>query len=488
MEKKVARRRKHSNGGVSDDFCPKRLRKTVWVNDDNLSPKKDDDDSDDSEWLPGCDEVNIPLKALSIKTRSKKKQELPINIKLTAAEEIYLESLSPESRKNAILSMNRIVSLTNQEGQIPTRFKILGLPVSDHMKSIVLKKISIIEDMGNDSSESFKIRAWVDAFFKIPFGKNIPLPVGIFDGDDKCSEFMNDARQRMNKSIYGMTPAKIQIMQIIAQWIVNPSSAGNVIALQGPPGIGKTSFAKNAIADVMQRPFEFFSLGGASDISNFVGHAYTYEGSTWGRIADSLMNCRSMNPVLYFDELDKISKTPHGEEIISMLIHMTDRSQNTQFHDRYFSGIDFDLSKCLFVFSLNDIDAVHPILRDRMTVIQCTGYNETDKKAILKDYVLPQVLKNLHFSEQDLLFGDDSLKYLISEFSKDEKGVRTLIRTTETLLARINMLRIAKDPSMREYKFYTDLAFPMTITESVAKKLLTDLNQKEPETWRSLYS
>jgi ATP-dependent Lon protease len=109
------------------------------------------------------------------------------------------------------------------------------------------------------------------------------------------------------------------------------------------------------------------------------------------------MRSGSMNPVFYFDELDKISNTPHGEEIVSMMIHLTDRSQNSEFHDRYFSGIDFDLSQCLFVFSLNDIDKVHPILRDRMTVIQCDGYNEKDKKEILKGYVLPQLLEILKF-------------------------------------------------------------------------------------------
>lgn len=484
MEKKIARRRKHSSGGASDDLKgpTKRKRNTIWINDDTL------ESDEDSEWLPGCDEVEVPLKEIVVKTRSKTTKNIPISIKLTQVEEKYLKGLDTVTRNMAALSMNRIISLTNREGEIPTRFKILQMPISDHMKSLVIKKVSTIEDMGGDSSESFKLRSWVDAFFKIPFGKNIPLPVGIFDGPEKCSKFMNDSRNMMNKSIYGMVPAKIQIMQIIAQWIVNPSSAGNVIALQGPPGIGKTSFAKNAIAEVMHRPFEFFSLGGASDISNFVGHAYTYEGSTWGRVADSLMNCNVMNPVLYFDELDKISRTPHGEEIVSMLIHMTDRSQNTQFHDRYFSGIDFDLSKCLFVFSLNDIDAVHPILRDRMTVIQCTGYNETDKKTILKDYVLPQVLGNLHFSVEDVKFQDSALKYLISEFSKEEKGVRTLIRTTETLLARLNMLRIAKDPSMQEYKFYTEISFPLSVDELLVKKLLADMDQKEPETWRGMYS
>jgi ATP-dependent Lon protease len=208
----------------------------------------------------------------------------------------------------------------------------------------------------------------------------------------------------------------------------------------------------------------------------------------WGRIADCLMHSKVMNPVMYFDELDKVSTTPHGEEVISMLIHLTDRSQNTQFHDRYFSGVDFDLSQCLFVFSLNDINLVHPILRDRMTVIQCGSYNEVDKKAILKEYVWNSLLDRLRFHRNDIVLRDDAIKYMIAEYSKDEKGVRTLIRTAESMMTRLNMLRVANHESMKDYKFYMEVKLPLVITEDVVKTLMCDIDKKEPETWRSLYN
>jgi ATP-dependent Lon protease len=346
----------------------------------------------------------------------------------------------------------------------------------------------MLSEMSGDGGESHKLKNWIDGLLRIPFGKIIPLPVRIEDGSQKCNNFMSNAKLTMNKSIYGMNPAKTQIMQILAQLVVNPNAVGNVIALKGPMGVGKTSFAKNAIAKVLDRPFEFFSLGGASDISNFVGHSYTYEGSIWGRIADCLMHAGSMNPVLYFDEVDKISSTPHGEEIASMLIHLTDRSQNSQFHDRYFSGIDFDLSQCLFVFSLNDIEKIHPILRDRMTVIHCDGYNEKDKMEILKGYIWPQLLDRLRFDPNDISFTDDGLKFLINEFSNDEKGVRTLIRTVEALMTRLNMLRVADKETMNDYPFYMELTFPLQIDQKVITTLLGDINLKEPETWRTMYS
>lgn len=420
------------------------------------------------------------------KNKSKEKDTIPI--KLNYSEKKYFNSLKKQKQKEFLKSMERVAKLGLEEGDVPYKFKVLDMPISDYMKSHVIKKINMLSEMTPDGGESHKLKNWIDGLLRIPFGKSIPLPVRIEDGSQKCNEFMMTSKSIMNKSIYGMNSAKTQIMQIIAQWIVNPTSVGNVIALKGPMGVGKTSFAKNAIAKVLNRPFEFFSLGGASDISNFVGHSYTYEGSIWGRIADCLMHAGSMNPVLYFDEVDKISTTPHGEEIISMLIHLTDRSQNSQFHDRYFSGIDFDLSQCLFVFSLNDIDRVHPILRDRMTVIQCDGYNEKDKTEILKGHIWPQLLERLRFAPADVAFTEDGLKFLIDEYSKEEKGVRTLIRTVEGLMTRLNMLRVADRETMKDYPFFMDVSFPLQIDEKVIKTLLGDINPKEPETWRSMYT
>lgn len=433
-------------------------------------------------------EVPIFSFGTDTKKKSKKKGEDTIPIHLSRDEVAFYKKQPVAKRKELLKLMNRIAKLTCDDSETPIKFKVLQLPISDYMKSNVIKKMDALAEMGNDSGESYKLRTWLDAFLRIPFGKTVPLPVKLEDGQPKCTQFMVNARKLMDTEIYGMIPAKTQIMQVIAQWIVNPDSVGNVIALQGPMGVGKTSFARNAIAKVLERPFEFFSLGGSSDISNFVGHSYTYEGSMWGRIADSLMNAGTMNPVMYFDELDKVSTTPQGEEIVNMMIHLTDRSQNTQFHDRYFSGVDLDVSQCLFIFSFNEIDKVHPILRDRMTIIHCDGYNETDKKTILKNHIWKQVISRLRFIESDLILRDSAIEYLISEFSKDEKGVRGLIRTVETMMTRLNMLRISNHETMKDYGFFMEVTTPFVLDEEVVKKLLFDYNKKEPESWKSMYT
>jgi len=464
----------------------------VWVVDTTIAPDDDDDDSSyvpEEDGLPEYDEfLQEFLKSLEPKKnkakRKPRKQVVEAAIKLTTKERTYFERLPLEKQKQLNEFMIQIKNF-GADSDIPLKFQIISLPISEYIKTTVLKKLTAIED---ESGESYKLKNWVDAFLRIPFGRVVPLPVKLSDGREKCSAFMKDSKAILDKAVFGMSTAKTQIMQVLAQWIASPNSIGNVIALQGPAGVGKTSIAKNGIAKALHRPFQFFSLGGASDVSTFIGHSYTYEGSMWGRIADSLMHAKCMNPIMYFDELDKISGTPHGEEIASILIHLTDRTQNSQFHDRYFSGIEFDVSQCLFVFSFNDITQVNPILRDRMQVIHCSGYTAKEKQSILEQYVWPDLLQRLNFTKEDILLTDEASKFIISEYSAKEEGVRTLIRTAEAIITRLNMLRIADEETMKDYKFYTKVEFPLCLKESIIKTLLTDTNTKEPETWRSMYT
>ncbi len=404
--------------------------------------------------------------------------------KLQPLEKAYYKSLSKQKQKEYNKKLDALSKLTTAD-DVPYKFRVLDLPLSDAAKAGLLRKVDLLNEMGLENGEAYKLRNWLDTFFRIPFGKTIPLPVSVASGRDACVEFLRNASTTMDEAIYGMKPAKLQIQQILAQWISNPEASGNVIALQGPMGVGKTSFARNAIANVLQRPFLFFSLGGASDIANFVGHSYTYEGSTWGQIVDAILRAGCMNPVFYFDELDKVSTTPHGEEIISMLIHLTDRSQNMHYHDRYFAGIDFDLSQCLFVFSFNDESKVHPILKDRMNVIHCGGYSEEDKKVILSKYIWASVLDHIKVNPDMVSLQEDAIAYLVREYSKGEEGVRNLIRAVEAIVTRANLLYISQKT---DYPFYVPITFPMKISREAAEKLLTGLAPKEIGSWINMYT
>ena len=150
---------------------------------------------------------------------------------------------------------------------------------------------------------------------RIPFGVYSELPVKKTDSSEKIHEFMDKSQKILDEAVYGMKDAKVQFMQILAQWVANPLSIGNAIALKGPMGTGKTTLIKYGVSKLLNREFAFIPLGGATDSSYLEGHSYTYEGSTYGKIIDILIQCKTSNPVIYFDELDKVSDTPKGEEI-----------------------------------------------------------------------------------------------------------------------------------------------------------------------------
>lgn len=439
------------------------------------------EEEEDDEFLGYLMNKYVPG---SKKSKKSKEDSDDAALELNDEEQEYYDDLPKSKKKKLNKQMKQIEALV-AEGDVPRKFRILDLPIADSTKASVIKKLDMLTQMEEEGGDTHKLRNWVDGFMRIPFGQFVPLPVKMDDGPEPCAKFLSDTRESLDKAVYAMQPAKTQIMQLLAQWIANPGSVGNVIALKGPMGVGKTSFARNGVANVLKRPFEFFSLGGATDSANFVGHSYTYEGSMWGRVVDSLINSRSMNPVMYFDELDKVSETAQGQEISSMLIHLTDRSQNTQFHDRFFSGIDIDLSKCLFVFSFNDESKVHPILRDRMQVIHCTGYSADDKFQIVEKYIWPQMLERTNFKE--LSIKPEAIKFLIREYSSEEEGVRTLIRSLETITSRINLLRIADETTAKTYPFYTKIDKTCTIDIEMVKHILSDLNKAPNESWRHIY-
>ena len=457
--------------------------------DDEEEEYEDDEESEDEEedeFVEYLMNKYVPRNKITNKKGKKEDPDEPA-LELNDEEQEYYDDLPKSKQKKLNKQMKQLAELVSS-GDKPHKFRILDLPVTDSVKAGVIKKLDMLAEMDDSGGDTYKLRTWVDGFLRIPFGVNVPLPVKLDDGSKPCAQFLSETRKTLDGAVYGMQAAKTQIMQILAQWISNPDSVGNVIALKGPMGVGKTSFAKHGVAGALKRPFEFFSLGGAADSANFVGHSYTYEGSMWGRIADSLMNARCMNPVMYFDELDKVSETAHGQEIISMLIHLTDRSQNNQFHDRYFAGVDIDLSQCLFVFSFNDESKVHPILKDRMQVIHCSGYSPDEKKIILNQYVWPQILDRIKLKDK-LTISDEAIKHLIAEYSKEEEGVRTLIRAVETLVTRINLLRIADEDTAKSYKFYTKIDLPLKIDVALAKHILDDLTgQPSSDVWKTLYT
>jgi ATP-dependent Lon protease len=357
----------------------------------------------------------------------------------------------------------------------PYRLSLLESKMPAKFKAIALQKLNVLKSMEPGESEYYKIKNWVDTFMKIPFGINKNLSITMNDGLDACNEFMTNAKKTLDNCVYGLNDAKLQIMQLVGQWVANPGSLGSAIAIKGPPGTGKTSLVKEGISKILGREFAFIALGGTGDSSFLEGHGYTYEGSSWGKIVQILIDSKCMNPVIYFDELDKISDTPRGEEIVGILTHLIDSSQNTQFHDKYFSDIDFDLSKCLFIFSYNDESRVNPILRDRMYRIQTKGYDSKEKLIIARDYLLTKIREQVNFGSEDVIIPDDTITYIASSQSltQNESGVRNLKRCLEIIHTKLNLFRLVKpDAKIFDKEMDLEVKFPMTVTRKVVDILI----------------
>lgn len=351
----------------------------------------------------------------------------------------YFTRLNPKKRK-MIANLENVL-MKRDKRDMPLRFKVLESDMSIELKSIAIAKVNQMAAMeasyGSGSGEYHKMNHWIEHVCKLPIGKYVSLPCGGKNTIIPC-KFIQHVHTTLNSVVYGHKDAKNQIVRLLAKWIVNPDSKGMVIGIQGVHGIGKTSLVKEGICKALGLPFGFISLGGVSDGSYLYGHSYTYEGSRWGRICDILMKTGCMNPVLYFDELDKVSTTSHGEEIIHTLIHLCDSSQNDTFQDKYFVDVDIDLSRCLIVFSFNNIEHVNPILLDRMNVIRTEGYDTKDKVIIARDYMLPKILNEYAIHAKHFICNDETLRYII-QCVEEEQGVRNLKRALEEIVSQVNL-------------------------------------------------
>ena len=357
--------------------------------------------------------------------------------------------------------------------------RIMMMKVDKHVKTKALEKL---KEANSGKESGSKAQQYIDGLLKIPFGilKEEPIfSIQTNVDDDMKKTYLDYVRKTLDECVYGHEDAKIHIERLVGQWI-NGKITGTVFGFQGPPGIGKTTLAKNGFAKCLKdfndecRPIAFVPLGGSSNGSYLEGHGYTYMGSTWGKIVDILIETQCMNPIIYIDELDKISQSDRGQEIIGILTHLTDSSQNNEFTDKYFSGIKFDLSKAIFIFSYNDPSKIDRILRDRIMEIKTSSLSKIDKFTVTKKFLLKEIYENNGINENDIVFNEECIHYIIDNYTF-ESGVRKLKERLYDIIRDIN-LKIIRDGIVFPHTItleYINEVFsnkPKIITPKVAKK------------------
>jgi ATP-dependent Lon protease len=444
------------------------LEETDEESDDDEALDEESDDAEESDEALEYDEYDDQFVGM-IEEEIDEDEEL----------EYFHELTTPEKQKH-ITELEEIKKIS--KSNIPLRFKILNSEMDIRTKSIAIENIEKLGEMDVSTGEYCKMDKWINGLIRIPFGKYNELDINDENSMEEKSSFLYNTYNILDKAIYGHQEAKMHILQVIGKWIKNPTSQGNVLALQGPMGNGKTTLVKEGIAKAINRPFAFIALGGASDSAFFDGHSYTYEGSHWGRIIDIMIESKCMNPIIYFDELDKVSDTFKGQEIIHLLTHLTDPSQNNLFQDNYFPGVHIDISKSLFIFSFNDESKVDRILKDRMYVINTKGFKPEDKIAICNDYLLPELMETFRFNKQDITFDKEAIEYIIETHTEKEEGVRNLKRCLETIISKINIYNLSQahnNDKQIPLTFEIDnFSIPLNIDKNMTDSLLSKKEDK----------
>lgn len=360
----------------------------------------------------------------------------------------------------------KLKKLSDNEADTDIVTQIYNSNHSDYIKSILYKKYLLLDDL-DKSEEYFKIVDWINIV--------LDLPTKIKTPNIKKSSVNNKLiklKKCLDKKIYGLNNVKEKIIEAYCSMLTNPNYKKDIITLVGPPGTGKTALGE-AIANALNQPFSQISFGSIKDPHSLTGFPSTYVGSQPGQFVNILKNTKKLNSVILLDEVDKIPESTEGYSISSVLLHVLDKTQNNNFRDMYMPEIPIDLSNIFFILSMNNDKLVNKILRDRLYIIKIDGYTLNEKIIIGKKYILPRILSELKFKEDDLEIDDIIMRYIIEKNITD-KGVRSLERDITTICEKINVLKYTSLGKKRIKLSYhiEELNFPLKITKDIVDILL----------------
>ncbi|OGH17485.1 MAG: endopeptidase La [Candidatus Levybacteria bacterium RIFCSPHIGHO2_02_FULL_37_11] len=339
--------------------------------------------------------------------------------------------------------------------ELSDKIKAAGMPEDVEEKS--RKELKKLGQMNQFNPEAGYIRNYLDWLICLPWSK-----------ESKNNIDIKAAEKILDEDHYGLSKVKERIVEYLAVHKLAGRMKGPILCFVGPPGVGKTSIGKS-IARALGRKFVRVSLGGIRDEAEIRGHRRTYVGALPGRIIQGVKDADTRNPVFMLDEIDKVGTDFRGDPS-SALLEALDPEQNNQFSDHYLE-VAFDLSDVMFVTTANVLDTIPPALRDRLEVINFTGYTQFEKFKIAKEFLLKKQIDNHGLSDKTVDFSDDAIRFIIAHYTR-EAGVRSLERQIAAVLRKVaKMIAEGKNKKvMVTVKNVTKFLGPIKIRSTILEK------------------
>lgn len=311
-------------------------------------------------------------------------------------------------------------SKTEELDELRERIQHSGMPSA--VETEALKQLGRLERMHPDASEASMVRTYLDWMVDLPWGRK---STDVID--------LNNAKQILDEDHYDLQKAKDRVLEFLAVRKLKTNMKGPILCFVGPPGVGKTSLGKS-IARSMGREYFRIALGGVKDEAEIRGHRRTYVGAMPGKVIQAMRQCKTSNPVIVLDEIDKLGSDFRGDPSAAML-EVLDPEQNHSFRDNYLN-VDFDLSNVLFIATANVLENIPPALRDRMELLQIAGYTESDKLLITKKHLIDRQIEANGITSENVKFTDEGIAYLIAHYTR-EAGLRNLEREVGSLCRKV---------------------------------------------------
>ncbi|MES2614239.1 MAG: endopeptidase La [Bdellovibrionota bacterium] len=375
-----------------------------------------------------------------------------------------LEQIPPKNTKDESFKNHKefylreqMKSIKNELGEMDgkdeledIREKIVQAQMSEEANTECIKQLKRLERMNQDSSEASLTRTYLECMVELPWQKYSVSSIG-----------MTHCKKVLDTDHYGLDKIKDRILEYIAVKKLNPQLKGPILCFVGPPGVGKTSLGKS-IAKALGRKFARISLGGVRDEAEIRGHRRTYVGALPGRVIQALKTAGVKNPVLMLDEMDKLGSDYKGDPA-SALLEVLDPEQNHNFSDHYVA-VPFDLSQVIFLANANRLDTIPPALRDRLEIIEISGYTEEEKSEITRQFIIPKIVEQSGLSTDLVQFHDNAVSLVIHSYTR-ESGLRSLEKNIAMIARKLARYYAENDEKGKVRK-------PVKVTAKVAKELL----------------